>query len=551
MEIIKQAIEFHKKGDYQNAEKYYLQFLDKNPDEAKAHHLLGAMYMQICDYNKALKPLSKAYELDKSLPVKTDYALCLYEIREFEKSLILFLEILEENSSKILYEKALDCALKIDFSEKYLKLAVKYIELFDEDVSVLRNAAGYALDLGELNIAEKYYKRILEIFPDDYIALNNLALVYEFKLDFKLAESCYRKAIEIKPNLDPVYNLSVLLRRLRKFEESFKYLQLSREYGLTDVGYDCGLGLHLLCQKDFSGFKPYLNFVKYRHTFLKYSPWDGKADKNKLLLLCATEGFGDIFMFSRYLDFVDVKSFRDVLLAVPDSVLELMAFNFPDFKVVDAQKQIPYDVNDIIMNLPNVYNLDFNHIPSSSKYLMAPPAYVDKWQNYFDKRKFNVGLFYAGNFANKRSLRNRCVDFKFLEPLFDIEGIKYYSLQPEKCFSNEIEVQNQKTGNVEALYDKIENFSDTAAIIENLDLIISIDSSVANLAGAMGKKTFMLLPKSADWRWFNDDKKTPWYDSIQIFKQIEEGKWQEPVERIKMALKEEIKEREENKKAAE
>lgn len=541
METIRQAIEFHKKGDYQNAEKFYLRFLDKKPDEAKALHLLGAMYMQICDYNKAIDILFKAFELDKTLPVKTDYALCLYEICEYEKALILFLEILEENTSKILYEKALDCAFKIDFAEKYLKLAIKYLELFEEDITVLRNAAGYALDLGELEIAEKYYKRILKIFPDDYIALNNLALVFEFKSDFNNAENCYRKAIEIKPNLDPVYNLSVLLRRQGKFEESFKYLQLSREYGLSDIGYDCGLGLHLLCQKDFSGFKPYLNFVKYRHPFLKHSPWDGRADKNKLLLLCATEGFGDIFMFSRYLDFVNVKSFRDVLLAVPESVLELFAFNFPDFKVVDAQKQIPYDVNDIIMNLPNVYNLDFEHIPSSSKYLMAPPAYADKWRNYFDKEKFNIGLFYAGNFTNKRSLRNRCVDFKFLEPLFNIKGVKYYSLQPEKSFSEEIEAQNKKTGNIEALYSKIENFSDTAAIIENLDLIISIDSSVANLAGALGKKTFMMLPKSADWRWFNDDKKTPWYDSVQIFKQTCEGEWQELVERIKKALEEEIK----------
>ncbi len=541
METIKQAIEFHKKGDYQNAERFYLLFLDKNPEEAKAHHLLGAMYMQIANYKKAIKSLSAAYKLDKTLPVKTDYALCLYEIQEFEKALILLLEILEENAGKILYEKALDCALKIDFAEKYLKLAAKYLELFEEDINILRNAAGYALDLGELETAEKYYKRILEIFPDDHIALNNLALVYEFKLDFNLAEKCYRKAIEIKPNLDPVYNLSVLLRRRGKFDESLEYLELSRKYGLTDIGYDCGLGLHLLAQRDFSGFKPYLNFVKYRHPFLKHSPWDGKADKSKLLLLCTTEGFGDIFMFSRYLDFVDVKSFRDVLLAVPDTVLELFAFNFPDFKVLDAQKQIPYDVNDIVMNLPNVFNLDFDHIPSSAKYLMAPPVYTAKWQNYFNKEKYNVGLFYSGNFANKRSLRNRCVDFKFLEPLFDIEGVKYYSLQPEKCFSEEIEMQNKKTGNAEALFDKIENFSDTAGIIENLDLIISIDSSVANLAGAMGKKTFMLLPKSADWRWFNDDKNTPWYDSVEIFKQTNEGEWQEPVARIKKALEEEIK----------
>lgn len=88
---------------------------------------------------------------------------------------------------------------------------------------------------------------------------------------------------------------------------------------------------------------------------------------------------------------------------------------------------------------------------------------------------------------------------------------------------------------------KIENFSDTAAIVEYLDLIISIDSSVANLAGALGKKTFLLLPNSPDWRWFDDDKKTQWYDSVQIFKQSKEGEWQEPVNRVKKALIDEIR----------
>ncbi len=544
MEIIKQAIEFHKKKDYQNAEKFYLQFLDKNPNEAKAHHLLGGMYMQSGDYKKALFSLEKAFLLDKTQPVKTDFALCLYETGDFEKSLSLLDELLEyDNQSSVLYEKALDCALRLNYFEKYLKHAVKYIEKFGDDIYVLRNAAGFALDLDELSTAEKYYKRIIKLEPDDFIAYNNLALVYEFKLDFEEAEACYRKAIEIKPNRDPIYNLSVLLRRQNRLDEALKYLNLSREYGLSEIGYDCGIGLHLLCQRDFSGFRPYLNFVKYRHCFLKKAPWDGKPDKNKLLMLCATEGYGDIFMFSRYLDFVDASLFKDVILAVPDNILELFAYNFPNFKVVDMEKQIPYDVCDIIMNLPNVYNLDFDHIPSFSKYLMAQPEYLNKWDGFFDEEKFNIGIFYAGNTFNKRSLRNRGVDFEFLKPLLNFnykKKVQFYSLQPEKSLNTEIEAQNKISGNIEALSDKIKNFSDTAAIIDKMDLIISIDSSVANLAGAMGKKTCLLLPKSADWRWFNDDYKTPWYESVQIFKQSVEGMWDEPVQRIIKTINDEI-----------
>lgn len=545
MEIIKQAIEFHKKGDYKNAEKFYIRFLNDNPNEAKAHHLLGAMYMQIGEIELALKSLNKAFLLDKSFPIETDFALCLYNAGDYNGSFLHLKNVLNENQSKVLYEKILDCALRLGLKEDYLNYALKFLDLFNEELDILRNLAGFAIDLDKLDIAEKYYNKIIELVPDDYIAHNNLALVYEFKLDFNLAEKYYKKAIEIKPNLDPIYNLSVLLRRQKRYSESFDWLLKAKDYGLKDVGYDCAFGLYKLVQRDFSGFPLYMNFVKFRHKFLKKSPWDGKADKNILLLLCATEGFGDIFMFARYLDFVDVNLFRDVIIAAPEPVLELLAYNFPSFRVVDAQSSIPYDKNDIIMNLPNVYNLDFKHIPSSEKYLMAPPLYLEKWKSFFNKEKFNVGIFYAGNYSNKRSLRNRNVDFELLKPLFDLgdglqNKVQFYSLQPEECFSAEIKKQNIETGNIESLAGKIQNFSDTAAIIEHLDIIISIDSSVANLAGALGKKTFLLLPNSPDWRWFDDDYKTPWYDSLQIFKQSKEGEWQEPLSRVKKALIDEI-----------
>ncbi len=546
METIKRAIEFHKKGDYKNAEKFYIQFLEKNPDEAKAHHLLGAVYMQTGEIELALQSLSRAYLLDKSLPIETDFALCLYESRNYSASFVHLKNILKGSDSRVLYERILDCALRLGLKEEYLDYALKFIELFGEEIEILRNLAGFAIDLDKLDIAERYYKKIIELVPDDYIAHNNMALVYEFNLNFPLAEEYYRKAIEIKPNLDPVYNLSVLLRREKRFDESFDMLQKAREYGLTDIAHDCTLGLLKLTRKDFSGFPLYMNFVKSQHKFLKKTQWDGKPDKNILLLLCATEGFGDIFMFARYLDFVDVNLFRDVIIASPEPVLELLAYNFPNFKVVNAESNIPYDKNDIIMNLPNVFNLDFEHIPSSGKYLMAPPLYLEKWRGIFNKEKFNVGIFYSGSYLNKRSLRNRNVDFELLKPLFDLEDelknkVQFYSMQPEKRFTPEIEEQNAKTGNIEALEGKIENFSDTAAIVEYLDLIISIDSSVANLAGALGKKTFLLLPNSPDWRWFDNDKKTQWYDSVQIFKQSKEGEWQEPLNRVKKALIDEIR----------
>ncbi len=555
MDIIKQAIEFHKKSDFQNAEKCYLQFIEQNPSEAKAHHLLGALYMQICDFKKAARSLETAFGLDRATPVQTDLALCYYELKEYRLAMLNLQDVLSVVQSKILYEKLLDSANKVELGEPYVKYALKYIELYGEDIEIMRNLAGYALDIGKFDIAERCNKRLIELYPDDYVAYNNLALTYEFQLNFPLAEEYYKKTIELKPNLDPIFNLSVLLRRMRRYDESLKMLELSRKYGLSDVGYDCTLGLLRLTLRDFSGYPLYLNFVKSHHSFPDETPWDGKPDKDMVLILRATEGYGDALMFSRYLDYIDATLFKDVLLVVPTPLLSLFAFNFPNFKVIDWKiKPAPNLTSAIVMDLPGILKLDFNHIPSADRFLMSPPEYSAKWSDYIDDKKFNVGLFYSGNFTNKRTLRNRNVPFEFLESFFNLDkeisfntkdasilkNIRYYSLQPEKHFKQEVERQNEKTGNIESLAGKLENFSDTAAVIEKLDLVITIDSSVAHLAAALGKKTFILLPYSADWRWFEDVDTTVWYNCMKIFRQKEEGEWQEPVERLKEAFLNEV-----------
>jgi len=543
MEVIKQAIKFHKKGDFLNAEKFYLQFLKEKPEEAKAHHLLGALYMQTGEYKKALNSLETAFKFDTSDPIKTDLALCLYEVKEYRKCFFLLEEILENSKSKVLYEKILDCTNRLRLGVPYLKYALKYLELFGEELEVLRNTAGYALDTGRFDLAEKYNKRLIELCPDDNVAYNNLALTYEFELNFPLAEEYYRKTIALKPNLDPIFNLSVLLRRMRRYEESLQTLESSRKYGLKDEGYNFSVAGTKLILRDFSGYKPFVDFVKLQYDFKGEEDWDGKPDKDKTLVIRATEGYGDVFMFARYLDLIDTSLFKEVILMVPTSLFDLLSFNFPNYKVIDWGLDAPEGVKSaILMEVPALLNVDFDHVPSSDRYFITPPEYSIKWKDYFDREKFNIGIFYSGNFNNKRTLRNRGVPFELLTPLFDIKNVQYYSMQPEEHFLEDAVKQNEKTGNIESLSGKLKNFSDTAAVIDNLDLVITIDSAAAHLASALGKKTFMLLPYSGDWRWFEDDNKTIWYDSMTIFRQKEEGKWEEPIGRLKAALVDILKE---------
>jgi ADP-heptose:LPS heptosyltransferase len=128
---------------------------------------------------------------------------------------------------------------------------------------------------------------------------------------------------------------------------------------------------------------------------------------------------------------------------------------------------------------------------------------------------------------------NRTINVKLLEPLFNIDNVQFYSFQVTDTFKG-----NEKYPQMINLAKGFKNFDDTAKAMKSLDLIISVDTSVAHLAGALGVKTFLMLPYTSDWRWFEDTKTTPWYDSVEIFKQIDPISWEQPIEDIICKLKE-------------
>lgn len=541
MEIIKKAIEFHKKGDYKQAEEYYKIYLSRNPKEAKAHHLLGAMYMQEGELENALPSLQTAFSLENSTPIETDLALCFYKLEDFKNAFEHLKNVINDAENKTLYDAVIVCTKKLDLADECLEYSIKSLKLFGEDIYKLREIGDLAFDFEKYDIAREYFKKIIEICPADFVAYNNLGLAYEYAGDFDSAEAAYRKAIELKPNLDSYYNLSIILKRKRKYKESLDALLETKKFNSENFGkFNHALGLIHMIQKDFSGYPTYMEYIRKKYKDDMELWWTGGYDKNATLVICATEGYGDIIMFTRYLDFIDTSAFKEVVVIVPENLLELYTYNFPNFKFIKIGEGngMAYNAGTILMELPLIYNLDFDHIPSTDKYLLAPPEYTEKWQKKLAKKgetKANVGIFFAGNTDDKRTLRNRKVPFEKLLPLLENKDIKFYSLQPENKFKEELSGHN-----IVDLSDEIKDFSDTAAIIDEIDIVISVDSSVVHLAGALGKKTYLMLPYSADWRWFELDKKCLWYDSVEIFKQQKEGDWTPVIQEIKTKLEKEL-----------
>ena len=223
--------------------------------------------------------------------------------------------------------------------------------------------------------------------------------------------------------------------------------------------------------------------------------------------------------------------FKRVKVWLPPNVKILLEKNFPEIEFVDT-KNTEYDYSASIMELHFLLNMDFNNIPSQKGYLSSNTKLTEKYQKeYFNNNKPKIGLFWQGN---PKVFANRSIKLKELEPIFlnKNNDFNFYSFEKEDS-ENQIE-------NYPQLIDlgvTFKNFEDTAAALVNLDILITIDSAIAHLAGALGVKTYLMLPYSSEWRWFDDTQTTPWYTSVRIFKQKNSYDWTDVVEKIANEIK--------------
>jgi hypothetical protein len=265
------------------------------------------------------------------------------------------------------------------------------------------------------------------------------------------------------------------------------------------------------------------------------SPWDGKTPhKQDTIFVYYDGGRGDQLMFCRYMTFLKDK-FKKVIWAVYPELQSFFQENYPDFEVCRINDNYKYNFSIDVMELHYYMGMDFNNIPYSKGYLKANDEKINKYRKYFefDEDKLKVGLFWQGN-TNVFPYRSMKLDE--LSNIFDLENCKFYSFQKGAGIE-----QLNSYRNIPDLGSTFEDYSDTAGAIKNLDILITVDTSILHLAGALGVKTFLMLPYASEWRWFDCQKQTPWYDSVTIFKQKKLFDWSFPVAELYENLKNNIK----------
>lgn len=434
---------------------------------------------------------------------------------------------------------------------------------------------GYAWQaLGKLEQAQKAYARACRLEPDFPSAHVNRATVLMELGDFDKARQCLQHALRIDPSradahynlgnlflqrglyreasdhfrqagmIDPLHfrawgNLGRVCHETGQYLEAEKYYKMALAINPEYAEAHLNLAVLLLLQGRFApGWKHYAwrfrigDWKKVYPHRLKTPCWDGSALEGRSILVHSEQGIGDCLQFVRYLPLVKQRGGRIVFESRKSLASLLKPLPFIDrLCILDpgASNEEGVDCHIGLAGLPAIFSPTPQTIPAQVPYLFADHAKIDTWKRRLPGSVPRVGIVWGGN----ATYRQRSLALAELLPaLKPFAGITFIGLQKGpaagQADGNQILASN--------LGEELEDFSDTAAVVHCLDLVISIDTAVAHLAGAMGKPVWVLLPRFADWRWGTDGRKSPWYPSMRLFRQPEAGNWPAVVSMVKSAL---------------
>lgn len=403
--------------------------------------------------------------------------------------------------------------------------------------------AGAALHgLGRLEDAVAVYRHALSAAPDYGELHNNLGNSLMASGRFAEAAECYSRAAALLPGSPvPVTANATALQALGRYRESEEKCRAALNIDSGFAAAHWNLALNLLTRGEYaSGWREYewrwqrADFTSPRR-HLDRPLWDGSPLHGRTILLHAEQGLGDVVQFVRYAPMVAGFGGKVLLECHPELVTLMRSVEgVTDAMAFDAAADSDFACHIPLLSLPRVFGTTLETIPSRIPYLSQSAAYTSKWQNLtaLQRSRLKVGLVWAGK-SYPDPLRS--CPWGEMKALLAINGVSFFSLQ----FGMAGRPGGERTDAGDGLVDltgKICDFSDTAALISQLDLIISIDTSVAHVAGAMGKQTWLLLPYAADWRWLLHRSDSPWYPTMTLFRQQIPGDWNGLITRVKLAL---------------
>ena len=516
-----------------------------NPGMAGAWFGRATVFFNLKRYGEALEACDKALALDPNfLRAWTGRGDILCELARYDEALVAFDKALglearfaiawlgrgnalfalkDRQEALVAYDKALaldpalagawvgrgNCCFELKRNEEALHAHEQALKLDPQSVAALVGLGSVQSDMRQDELALASFNKATALAPDDKAALTGLGKVYyEANRDTE-ALQCFERALELDPDYPEAhYNKSLVKLALGEYEEGWRLFEWRRK-------------------------------MRFGHLTIRdaaHTPWLGDTDiSGKTVFVFAEQGLGDTIQFFRYL-----KKFEtlgcDIVFEAPPPLVPLIAQQNGSFRVIARGGEQPkFDVLFPLMSAPLAFKTTLETIPASVPYLAVPPDRTTLWRSRLGtKPKPRIGLAWSGSPGTVNDIQ-RSMPLKLLLPIIG-ENAEWYSLQKHVR-----ERDREALSATPAIINHAEtftDFSDTAAIIAELDLVISVDCVISHLAGAMGKAVWMLLAYHADFRYLRDRENNPWYPTARLFRQRTEGDWASVLDRLQPELNE-------------
>ncbi|MGK7901915.1 MAG: tetratricopeptide repeat protein [Hormoscilla sp.] len=504
------GVVLRKQGLSQEAIATYEQALQINPNAANVLNNLGNVYRDLGRVDEAASSYQRAISIQ---PNYVDPIISLGSIFQEQDKL---------EDAIAMYDRAI---------------------AMEPNSASVRSNLGVALkDVGRLDDAKTHLQEAIALDPNYAIGYSNLGLVLEEMDQLDEAEAMSRKAIALDPNFtDAYHNLAVALHRKCQLQASIASYERAIDLNPQFAEAHMGLAITLMLAGDYRrGFVEYEWRWQLKHiqrSELTQPDWQGESLDGKTILLYTEQGFGDTINFIRYAPLVRARgtNVKVIVMCKPAVYRLLQTVDGIDQVIIKGEELPQFDVKAALLSLPRILGTTWETIPTTVPYVKAVPwealTEEEALKRLLRTDRLKVGIAWAGNPANKND-RRRSTSLSYFQQLLSIPGIAFYSLQKGDRTAD----ITPEIGNLANLDPLLKDFADTAAIVRQLDLVITVDTAVAHLAGALGKPVWVLLCHCPDWRWRLTCENSPWYPTMRLFRQQQPGDWSELFARVKSAL---------------
>ncbi len=502
-----EALNLHRQGRLDEAEKLYTRVLKMRRDHFDALHLLGMLNHQRGKPAEAYRLIIAALKADpRSADALANLALVLHSLKrdaEAMQSLDRALAIAPDNLNA---HNARGILLS-DLNRPAEALAAfdRLLAAQPQNPSALYNRGNALRSLGREADAIATYDRALAAMPSHVKAWHNRGLALQALNRHREAVASYGKAVGLQPDYaDAHFNAGAALLTLGDYRAGLPEYEWRWQRAGMSVRKD-----------------------------LRKPLWLGEAAlTGKTILLHAEQGLGDTVMFARYAPVLARQGAKVVLEVQPE--LKGLLAGLADTVVARGAPLPPHDLHCPLASLPLACKTELSIIPAEIPYLRASEERIAHWRTRLEVLPApRVALVWSGR-ATHANDRNRSIGLKRLEPLLAVPGVSFVSLQRELKPDDAALLAGDKR--IAPMGDELRDFADTAAVLALADLVVCVDTSVAHVAAALGRPAFILLPFQPDWRWLLDRDTSPWYPNARLFRQPAPGDWDSVIARMRDAL---------------